>query len=185
MNRPGKAAKSRRTPIGSAVAALAALHDRITGLGVKLAMAGLAGIVFAYCYEVVARYFFNAPTQWSAGLVSYLLLVVTFLTMPQVTREGSHVAVTVVIEKLSPAHGRIAARVIAVAGLLVCAFLTYVVCAETLRQFDRGVRIMSALPVPKWWVSVWMIYGFAFSGLHFLRATQPDRESHKVLTSEA
>lgn len=174
MSLSGDNDNARRTRIGSAVSALTALHDRITGFGVALAMAGLAGIVFSYCYEVVARYFFNAPTQWSAGMVSYLLLFVTFMAMPQVTREGSHVAVTVLIEKLSPSRARIAARAIAVIGLVVCIFLTFVMSVETLRQVERGVRIMSALPVPKWWVSVWMIYGFAASGLYFLQAALRD-----------
>lgn len=144
-------------------------HDAMTELGLRLAMTALAAIVLAYAWEVVARYFLGAPTRWSADLVGYLLLVVTFMALPMVTASGGHVAVTFLIERLPP-RGRLwAGRLIALAGALVCLFLMKICADETLRQLERDVRMMAAHPVPKAWISVWIIYGFAGSALHFLR----------------
>lgn len=155
--------------------ALARAHDGLTAAGLWLAMAALAAIVAAYVYEVVARYAFDAPTMWSADLVSYLLLFVTFMAMPEVTRTGSHVAVTVFLERLPPAFAGPVIRLIALTGALICLFLADLALDETARQMARGVRMMAAIPAPKALISVWIVYGFAGSALHFLRraATGP------------
>ncbi|TAG01770.1 MAG: TRAP transporter small permease [Betaproteobacteria bacterium] len=144
-------------------------HDRLTSLGVQLAMLALAVMVGAYVLEVVARYAFDAPTRWSADLVSYLLLFIAFMAMPQVTASGGHVAVTALLEQLSPARQRSASRVIAMAGAAVCVLLGWIALQETLRQASGNVRMMAAYPVPKAWISVWIIYGLASSALYFLR----------------
>jgi C4-dicarboxylate transporter, DctQ subunit len=144
-------------------------HDRLTSLGVQLSMLALAVMVGAYVLEVVARYAFDAPTRWSADLVSYLLLFITFMAMPQVTASGGHVAVTALLERLSAAHQRSASRVIAAAGVAVCVLLGWIALQETLRQASGNVRMMAAYPVPKAWISVWIIYGLGSSALHFLR----------------
>jgi len=44
--------------------------DGLTRLGAIVAAISLAIIVASYAYEVVARYAFDAPTWWSAELVS-------------------------------------------------------------------------------------------------------------------
>jgi hypothetical protein len=33
----------------------------------------------------------------------------------------------------------------------------------------RGVETITAVPIPKWWVSVFIPYGLLNSGLYFLR----------------
>ncbi|MEM6848725.1 MAG: TRAP transporter small permease subunit [Pseudomonadota bacterium] len=108
--------------------------------------------------------------------MSYLLLFVTFMAMPEVTRTASHVAVSVVLERLPPGAAVFARRVIALAGAVVCAFLAHLAFGETMRQAERGVRMMAAVPVPKAAISVWIIFGFASSALYFARmAIMPPR----------
>ncbi|HKK36602.1 MAG TPA: TRAP transporter small permease [Paracoccaceae bacterium] len=171
---PGEADPGR---LARAARGLGRAHDALTEAGMRLAMAGLAGIVAAYVYEVVARYAFDAPTRWSADLVSYLLLFVTFMAMPEVTRRGGHVAVTVMVERLPPRVRGAIARAVAAAGALICLGLAELSADETSRQFQREVRMMAAWPVQKGWISIWIAYGFAGSALHFARlAVSPERE---------
>jgi TRAP-type C4-dicarboxylate transport system permease small subunit len=155
-------------PAPAWLAVLMRFHDRLTSLGVHLAMIGLAVIVGSYVLEVVLRYGFNAPTRWSADLVSYLLLFITFMAMPQVTANGGHVAVTALLERLSSSARRVALRAIAACGAVVCLLLTWIALEETLRQVGGNVQ-MSAYPVPKAWISVWIVYGLGSSALYFLR----------------
>jgi len=157
-------------PVPPWLAVLLRGHDRLTGLGVQLAMIGLAVVVAAYVLEVVLRYGFNSPTRWSADLVSYLLLFITFMAMPQVTASGGHVAVTALLERLSPTKQRVAVRVIAVGGVVVCLLLAWISLQETLRQVSGNVQMMAAYPVPKAWISLWIVYGLGSSALYFLRA---------------
>jgi TRAP-type C4-dicarboxylate transport system permease small subunit len=156
-------------PAPAWLAVLLRAHDRLTGLGVHLAMVGLAVVVGAYVLEVVLRYGFNSPTRWSADLVSYLLLFITFMAMPQVTASGGHVAVTALLERMSPSRQRAAARVIAAGGVIACLLLTWISLQETMRQVSGNVQMMSANPIPKAWVSIWIVYGLGSSALHFLR----------------
>jgi TRAP-type C4-dicarboxylate transport system permease small subunit len=144
-------------------------HDRLTALGVQLAMMGLAVMVGSYVLEVVLRYGFNSPTRWSADLVSYLLLFITFMAMPQVTASGGHVAVTALLERMNPPRQRAAARVIAGGGGVVCLMLTWISLQETIRQVSGNVQMMSAYPVPKAWISIWIVYGLGSSAIYFLR----------------
>lgn len=149
--------------------AIEGVLDTLEAAGVLVARLALAGIVVTYVYEVVARYLFNAPTWWSAELVKYLLCVLVFTMMPHVTATRGQVAVTVVLEAL-PASPRIAmSRAIALAGFLACVALAVFATEETARQIARNVQMMAAQPIPKWWVSIWIVFGFALSAAAFLR----------------
>lgn len=141
--------------------------DLLSDLGLWIAMAALALIVLSYNYEVAARYMFNAPTRWSAEFVSYLLLIASFLAMPRLTREGGHVAVTVLLEALPAAKMIWAQRFIAALGACICCALAWIAGEETLRQWDRGVRMMAAIPLEKAYISVWIVWGMGLSALQF------------------
>ena len=143
--------------------------DRLTEVSLWLAMLALAAIVAAYCWEVVARYFFGTPTRWSAEFVSYALLFVTFMALPKVTADGAHIAVTVLQERLPDRMEREAERAIGLIGAVICLFLAWIAGSETARQAERGIAMMGAISAPKAWVSVWIAYGFALSALQFLR----------------
>lgn len=158
-----------RGPLGALARAIGRGLDLATEAGLRLAMIGLTMIVAAYVWEVLVRYAFEQPTRWSADLVSYLLLFVTFMALPQVTREGGHVAVTVLLERLPPAAHRGAVRAIALAGAVVCVWMAHLALDETTRQVARDVRMMAAWPVPKAWISVWIVFGFGLSACHFAR----------------
>ncbi len=69
------------------IARLAAAHDALSSLGFAIAAGCLGIIVCSYCYEVVSRYFFNAPTIWAGPLVAYMLCALVFLAAPDITRK--------------------------------------------------------------------------------------------------
>jgi TRAP-type C4-dicarboxylate transport system permease small subunit len=153
---------------------LVAVLDRVTDASLWLAMAALAAIFLAYNIEVVLRYAFNSPTRWSAEFVSYFLLVASFAALPRLTRDGGHVAVTVLLEKLPAFAQGLAAVAIAGLGAAICIALAWIAAEETLRQIERGVRMMAAVPVPKAAISGWMVWGLGLAGLQFLRLALSD-----------
>jgi TRAP-type C4-dicarboxylate transport system permease small subunit len=141
--------------------------DFLSDLGLWIAMTALGLIVLAYNFEVIARYLFDAPTRWSAELVSYLLLIASFLAMPRLTRDGGHVAVTVLLERLPARLHHRGARLIACLGACICFAMAWIAAEETMRQFDRGVRMMAAIPIPKAFISVWIVWGMGLSACQF------------------
>jgi C4-dicarboxylate transporter DctQ subunit len=152
---------------GGAPAAI--VHDRFTDLCFALACCALAAMLVAYLYEVVARYLFNAPTRWSSDVVQYALCVATALAFPAVTRERSHIAITSLLERLSPRSQAAAARGLVIAGALILAFISYVFVRIGMEQYSQGVETVAQFAIPKWWLTALVGIGFFDSMLHMVR----------------
>ncbi len=129
----------------------------------------LGAIVVSFCFEVVMRYAFNAPTSWANEWVSYFLCAFIFLMMPDITRTGRHVAVTLIFEHVPQRGGRVLTWVICCLCFLMCVTATWFTADETLRQFRHEVQIMAVTPIDKWYVSIFIPYGLGSSALYFLR----------------
>jgi TRAP-type C4-dicarboxylate transport system permease small subunit len=159
--------------------AMAEFHDRLTvaGFGVAAALVGV--IAAAFCYEVVARYFFSAPTSWTYDLGCYLLAAGIFLSVPEMTRRGAHIQVNLIFDRLPPQRARRLRFFIGVLAAAACLAATWITGNETWRQYAQGVWTLSAVPIPKWWVSILIPYGMLSSALHFLR--QLGREPGETL----
>jgi len=148
---------------------LAALHDAITSASFAGAAAVLGAIAFSFCYEVTARYFFAAPTSWANAFVSYLLCAAIFLAVPELTRRRTHVAINLLLERLSPRPAIVLNRVIRAASAAACLLAAWFTANATLDQFNLGIDTISTYPVPKWLVSAFIPYGMFSSGLYFIR----------------
>ena len=75
-------------------------------------MAVLAIVVFV---AVITRYFLNFPLAWSEEVSRYSFIWVTFLGAVICLREGAHISVDLLVQRLSPARQRqvdIAGRVL-------------------------------------------------------------------------
>jgi TRAP-type C4-dicarboxylate transport system permease small subunit len=154
---------------------LGRLHDALTTAGFAGAALCVAIITGSFWYEVVARYFFNAPTTWSYDVASYLLCPMIFLALPELTRRKANISVAFLAEKLPQRHRAKLAALTLLAGGLVCLAAAWIGGAETWRQVVREVETISAVPIPKWWVSVFIPYGLLGSSIYFLRQLAGER----------
>lgn len=145
------------------------VQDRLTYLGFLLGGAALCGIVLTYWIEVVARYFFNAPTLWSGAVIAYCLCVAASLAMPELARRQGHIAITVLQEKMVGRTRRRYERCVALVAGVICLIAAWMLVSETLRQFNSGTTTAMGLSIPKFWVSAFIGYGFVGTALHFLR----------------
>jgi C4-dicarboxylate transporter DctQ subunit len=145
------------------------LHDAVTRISFAASAIILALIAISFSYEVVARYFFGAPTSWANAFVAYFLCASIFLAAPELTRRRVHVAVTILADRASPGLRAALHRVILAAGAGACLLATWITANATADQFAMGIDTISAYPVPKWLVSIFIPYGMLSSGLYFLR----------------
>jgi len=150
--------------------ALRRLHDGLTVAGFAASAALIGAIAAGYCYEVAARYFFGAPSTWLHDFTSYALAAVIFLAIPEMTRRGAHIAVTYLTDGLPERARRALARAVLAAAAAACLAAAWIGAAESWRQYAQGVETISANPIPKWWVSTVIPYGFLSSALYFLRS---------------
>lgn len=70
----------------------------VEGLLDKLLVALFLIMVAAIVWQVIARYFFAAPTIWSEELARFLVVWVTMLGSAYVLEHGGHVAVTIFVD---------------------------------------------------------------------------------------
>lgn len=104
---------------------LTTLAQRLSRLFELIAEAALVALLLLVAHEVFLRYVLNAPTQYSVEVSEYLLVLLSFFSIPYVLQRDRHVRVTFVIERLPP-RGRAAADLTAHVLLLVyCAVLVY------------------------------------------------------------
>jgi TRAP-type C4-dicarboxylate transport system permease small subunit len=143
-------------------------QDRFTWLGFILGATALGAIVLIYAYEVTARYLFAAPTMWASDFVSFLLLISVFSTAPWLTREGGHVAVTILPDMI-PALRDLILRAGFLAAAAACLWAAWICFGENLYLFERGTSTLTTIRIPKWILSAFITYGFLNSGLYFLR----------------
>jgi TRAP-type C4-dicarboxylate transport system permease small subunit len=149
--------------------ALTKAHDWLTH-GSFVVASVLLGVIFVeYCAEVVLRYLLNAPTSWGLELISYSQCISVFLVMPLLTKTGGHIAITLLVERLPPRAAGILSWILYFLAFAICALGAWITWDETHRQLVQDVQLMKVHPIPQWWISIFIGYGFAMSALHFLR----------------
>lgn len=134
-----------------------------------IAAAMLAGTVASYCYEVVARFFFNAPTEWANDAVTYLLAGAIFLAAPDVARTGGHIAIALLVERIGASHRAIVIRILAAASTAATLAATWIVADEAIRQFEQDIFTLGVHPIPKGLITGTLAFGLLLTALQFLR----------------
>jgi len=120
-----------------------------------LGLARVAAVLFVLSgamltYEVVARYFFTAPTIWAAELSQLCLIWGTLIAMPWALAARRHIAIDAVARLLPPRAQRVCeiAAMLAVAGFAgVTAVYGWWIFADS---FGRGRTTGSMLDLPAW-----------------------------------
>jgi C4-dicarboxylate transporter DctQ subunit len=139
-------------------------------LGLALASTALLTSLALIVYSVAMRYFINRPQAWIDEAVGYLLVASVMLAAGAALRDGEHICVDIVTEKLSPRgrHGIVLVGLVAVAvtaGLLV--FEGYGTV-----EFSRmvGLRSNGYLALPLWIPQLLIPIGAAVLGLAAIAA---------------
>jgi TRAP-type mannitol/chloroaromatic compound transport system permease small subunit len=116
-------------------------------------------------YDVVMRYFFNAPTTWSFEINRYMLIMVVFLGSGWTLPAGGHVSVDIATEMFSHRKQQVLiifSHVIA-GGYALVFFIESV--AFTLDAWENGVRSTEYLAWPLWPIRFFLVIG---AGMLFL-----------------
>ncbi|WP_457939851.1 TRAP transporter small permease subunit [Mesorhizobium sp. 10J20-29] len=152
--------------------ALVGLIGRASLWSGRLSALFVSPLVAAMVYEVVSRYFFNAPTQW-AFEVSYMMMGTIFLLgMSYALSVDQHVKVDFLHAKLPP-------RVIATIDSVAYAILTVMMLWLTNTLIFNAINVYSTgegSGLSSWNPKIWpyrVIYavGFALLALQCLAKT--------------
>lgn len=144
------------------------IHETASRLAFVGGVIALAAVVPLYAYEVLMRYAFRAPTLWAADFVSFLLLISTFLVVPMLAKEDSHIAVTILPDILPDPYRSYLLKIGVAAGAIISLWVGYIAAVETIVLYDRASLTMTAIPMPRWILASCVTYGLLNSGLYFL-----------------
>ena len=131
--------------------------------------AALGIIVFCYCFEVAARYFFNSPTIWAHDIATSLLCVVIFFAAPEITKSSGHISISFLQEAISKKSKIIIVKVIQLISFAACSIGCIVNFTQNIHQFRNGIKTMGTIIMPKWWISIFITLGLAVTALIFLQ----------------
>jgi TRAP-type C4-dicarboxylate transport system permease small subunit len=126
--------------------------DRLIDALATVAGALLCALVVLIMVDVMARYLRWFSLAWGLEASEYILYAITFLGAPWVLREQGHIAIEMVVERLSErARGK--ARLVSNAlGALVCAVLLLFACRVVWQSYAAGTMVHKSFVFPEWLV---------------------------------
>ena len=105
---------------------------------------------FMLSYEVVARYFFLAPTSWAAELSQLSLIYGTLLAMPWALKSRKHIQINLVINRLSKTYKKIINILIMIILIIFSSYVMIFGFEIFYDSFFRGRTTGSLLDLPAW-----------------------------------
>jgi len=139
--------------------------DRLSWLAAKLAEVAVCLLVLAMLFEVVARYFFRAPTVWAFDVATMSSGVLFVLGAAWVLRENAHVRVDFLSSRLPAAWQR---GVEAVLFLLLLGPIFGGITWASMRRAWRAWVTQEVESVSPWMPLMWPFYALIAVGLLLL-----------------
>jgi TRAP-type C4-dicarboxylate transport system permease small subunit len=103
--------------------AFLAVERRTTAFALGAACVMLVVAACLGLYQILARFVFAQPAEWSEVLVRFALIWMVFLGAPAAFRQGAMVSVDAVYRKCGPAARRVLDWIVAIAALGLVALL--------------------------------------------------------------
>jgi len=123
---------------------------------------------FSVCLNVLFRYFLNMPMQWVIEFSEYALLFMTYLGTAWVLREGGHVRMDMVVNRLRPTARALTNSITAFVGGIMCAMLSWYGVHSTWAKFEAGIRFESMLRFPMGPIHAVVPVGFFLLFIQFM-----------------
>jgi TRAP-type C4-dicarboxylate transport system permease small subunit len=101
--------------------------------------------------DVAARYLRWFSLTWALEASEYMLYAITFLGAPWVLREEGHIAVELLVERLSPPARARVRRLTDTIGATVCALLLAYSSLVAWRSHKSGILVQKSFAFPEWW----------------------------------
>jgi C4-dicarboxylate transporter, DctQ subunit len=128
-----------------------------------------AALTLAVVYEVVARYFFNRPTAWAVDFTEYALLYITFLGAAWALREGAHIRIEILTERLRPPQRLALGAVVSLLAAAVSAVLMGQGAEVTWEAYVMDQAMLKAWRIPRWVLILPITVGGLLLTIEFLR----------------
>ena len=100
-----------------------AFEKRTTALSLAIACAMLVAAACLGLYQILARFVFHEPAEWSEVLIRFTLIWMVFMGVPSAFRQGAMVCVDLAYRKSGPLMRRALDWLIAISALVLVAVI--------------------------------------------------------------
>ena len=143
--------------------------DRIDDVLMVIGCLMLFALMFVVVGDVVLRYLFNAPLQWSYEVISsYLMPGLFFFAASHTLKAHAHVAVDIVHNYVERRTRYVLEAVTSVLAAPVFLLCTVVSARNTWADLTTSATSTSGLALPTWTISVMLPIGFGMLTLRLV-----------------
>lgn len=145
------------------------LSGRLSWLLAVIARILIGVLVLIVAADVGFRNAGLRPLAWAVNSSEFILLYVTFLSMPWLVRRKAHVFVDFLRVGLPRSAKLALSRVVYAGCIVLCLYLGWVALSSMLLAIERGTYEMRTFDIPKWVVFLPMVLAFGLSAVEWLR----------------
>ncbi|MDI3325271.1 TRAP transporter small permease [Pontibacterium granulatum] len=117
--------------------------------------------------NVFGRYVFSQSIYFTEELNEFLIIIITFMGLGYVTRKGRHIRMSAFYDLL-PARAKKLMMVLIASLTAVVMFILAWYAFEYVAKIARRGRVTPALQVPLYMTYVWVVAGFALTGIQYV-----------------
>ena len=156
--------KNKMSPVNHALMGLDRLLGKVEGTLLGVAILALAAFAFA---NVFGRFVFSESIYFVEELNEFLMVLITFLGLGYVTRNGRHIRMTAIYDLLPAVAKKVLMIVIALVTAAIMFALAYFAFEYVAKTASRG-RLTPALKVPLYLSYIPVVVGFVITGMQYL-----------------
>lgn len=116
--------------------------------------------------NVLGRFVFQNSLFFSEELNRLLIVLITFSGISYAARQGRHIRMSAIFDKMLPPARKVAMIMIALVTAAVMFALAYFSVSYILTVAKSG-RILPALQIPVYWIYIWVPVGLALTGIQY------------------
>ncbi len=117
--------------------------------------------------NVFGRYVFSQSIYFTEELNEFLIIIITFMGLGYVTRKGRHIRMSAFYDLL-PNRSKKLLMIVIAAVTAVAMFILAWYAFEYVEKMARRGRVTPALQVPLYMTYLWVIVGFALTGVQYV-----------------
>lgn len=117
--------------------------------------------------NVFGRYVFSQSIYFTEELNEFLIIIITFMGLGYVTRKGRHIRMSAFYDLL-PVRVKKLMMILIASLTAVVMFILAWYAFEYVAKIARRGRVTPALQVPLYMTYVWVVVGFALTGIQYV-----------------
>jgi C4-dicarboxylate transporter, DctQ subunit len=140
-------------------------------MGYLAAFAGVLIVltVFLVCGDVLIKWITGRSVVWVQETVEFSLLWLTFLGASWVLREGAHIKMDLIANRLRPGARRVLDLTMSFVGAAICLIITYYSARVTWHHAKTGYKLLTFMSPPSAAIDFIIPVGFLLIAIQFIR----------------